>query len=1119
MVDALETYVRTEIASNDGNRQTQALLAVLHDAAAGRDTSSVASYLVEAVIVNGDVPSLIGRRLAYDILRTARLPHRNLDTLCSALAGDLGSPAVELRCSALAFLSSLPSKRLLEFIRNVEHAVAVSACITHESPAVRRVAIDALKWLLVREDVLQLAGNSLTTGDSVRQACVVLALSWWNKIGDALCDSNAQVASKAYEGVGRLFAAVDSENAERPVLVDRGAQCALFQSAVQVCELMWSKRALILERNTCLPSSVQDATCYPLAFCMWAQASGEVSRLKTEGSVPHTEAVLNQSELALTVADLGEQLVTSLTSSNAALAYEAAVALFKLCTLPSLGRSDWATTAVVALLSICERPEYSSGREVVLSKVMENVHLADAHAQLPAAHRVLALTRGLPSMFARLRILVLVGQIAFSRRVAAWASSQHGELPPPQTSFQHLWDDRKSSTELTATMADSMYREELLASLVEACLSIHDAQQGLRDLTPAAMAVVCPKEVASPAEAALGWQLAAVELAVLLRPCLGWDCDSRLYAADAYVRLVALLCRNQGTVISGAAIDIVGRSLHSLLLNIFDGYGSFHIDVQSRVLWLLGQHMAVDPDDVIVEKLESMMQRLVVDETALGDHQGCWWLQLLQERPNLDSLQQQEYSNRGKSRLVKDRLATVVRRFLESKPDMQPSSAVNDGRLIGSASSEYPFGFAVLDREFYETLHRAMRPISHQRVGRFKDTSARKQRRAQALTGGSDPLYMEATHTANAQLQQLTLSIRVVNVVDFEVKAVTLQVGLRGGLSLIGNDTSLSLSLPSVLPEEAEEMSFQLQVSAFDRSELLPKITYLPDAATSTDDDEGGFNEGSPRENGEASTNSAFAPVILPCLPYIVPLTDLLRPLYLRPSMFYSVWAGLPASATLTCASRPQKAGAYGSSILESYVASIEARNFAKIHSRVLPEAGGPLQVCYAAKTWYQETVELLIVLRHASAIAAIPQVTCKLHVRAASEEVLRALLHDPAEFIADMTAKKLRYLPPAEPELAESPQALAEPTLPEFMLSAITKPPLVAASATELPRPSSTDSTQVASVSGDVEPSSMSVSNEAESGTVASAVNGDKDGDAADSDADSEGSQNRTDARPSKVS
>ena len=117
---------------------------------------------------------------------------------------------------------------------------------------------------------------------------------------------------------------------------------------------------------------------------------------------------------------------------------------------------------------------------------------------------------------------------------------RRGQKPLASTDIASLFEDLWIKDDLNSVISRSLFREELVASLVESCfqLSLRLSEQktsGTESRVIGALAY-------GTGYGALNWTETALEVVEVCKPCVKWDCDGRTYAVDCYLKLLVRLC-------------------------------------------------------------------------------------------------------------------------------------------------------------------------------------------------------------------------------------------------------------------------------------------------------------------------------------------------------------------------------------------------------------------------------------------------------------------------------------------------------------------------------------------------------------------------------------------------
>lgn len=122
--------------------------------------------------------------------------------------------------------------------------------------------------------------------------------------------------------------------------------------------------------------------------------------------------------------------------------------------------------------------------------------------------------------------LARVCRTALAVDLFAKESVRRGQKPMPGTDVSSLFEDAKTREELSEVSSGGLFREELVACLVESCFQL---SQPLPEASTSGNRVLGSLSLATSQEA-MGWTHAALGVVEVCRPCVKWDCKGRTYA-------------------------------------------------------------------------------------------------------------------------------------------------------------------------------------------------------------------------------------------------------------------------------------------------------------------------------------------------------------------------------------------------------------------------------------------------------------------------------------------------------------------------------------------------------------------------------------------------------------
>jgi hypothetical protein len=387
-MDLVLSQLRGDIASGDAGKQMQALVIALQYSASGIDISALARKVCEEIVLAPAGP--ITKKLAYDVIRTTRLTAEQWESVCRGVANDLEYHDRDVTAMAAAFLTSVPSWKIGKFI--LDHNKEISACIVDPNPNLRQAVIEALGCLLARDDIVLLCSTNGNLLDRVS--------AWYKQIGQSMLDSSNQVCKAAFEAVGHLFAEFSGKRLSRMAgdkLIPGEASVAVrCQFVMNLADLVWAKRDLLMARAAILPFESMRYTVLPLVFAARARVTGLLEEMRVlAGMQPSSEAANSQgasskaggsretaaAENVLGISDIVSHLAPYLNSLDPALVYEVGINLLALAGVPG-GKAEWAAAPITAFLTLWDRQEYGAGREALVRAVASNIQLLDLHLQV-----------------------------------------------------------------------------------------------------------------------------------------------------------------------------------------------------------------------------------------------------------------------------------------------------------------------------------------------------------------------------------------------------------------------------------------------------------------------------------------------------------------------------------------------------------------------------------------------------------------------------------------------------------------------------------------------------------------------------------------------------------------
>ncbi|KAE8021361.1 hypothetical protein FH972_007256 [Carpinus fangiana] len=1069
-MDILFAQIQADLRSNDALRQTGALLQALQQSAAGRDISVLAKSAVEEIVAAP--ASAVSKKLAFDLIRSTRLTADLWDTVCIGVRNDLEFPDPDVTAAAVSILAALPSHRLGKLV--ADSSKEIEACFGSQSDNLRFSITETLGCVMARDDVVTLCENSVNLLDRVS--------NWWTRIGQNMLDKSDSVSKVAFESVGRLFQEFDSKRMSRLAgdkLIDSENSLAIRSNWVSsMVDFVWKKRNALMARSLVLPVESFRATVFPIVYAVKAVASEavEVIRKLSKSSSANGRSVSDSNaERFVGVSDMVSHLAPFLASSlDPALIFEVGINMLYLADVPG-GKPEWASQSIIAILTLWDRQEFSSARESIIRAVVTNLHLLDLHMQVSLFKRLLLMVRNLRAESDRMHALACVCRTALCVDLFAKESVRRGQKPLAGTDIASLFENARIRDDLNSVTSKSLFREELVASLMESCFQLslplpEQKNSGMESRVIGALAY-------GTGYGALNWTEPALEVVEVCRPCVKWDCDGRTYAIDCYLKLLVRLCHIYDTrggvkrVKDGASQDQILNEtrLQNLQRELVKDLREVNTPrICARLIWAIAEHidlegldplLADDPDDplnIIVSNIHKVLFN--IDSSAdttnrLLDVQAVLLCaqRLGSRHPRAGQLltkELEEFRNNGLADSVnKHQCRLILQRikYASSHPESKWSG-------VSEARGDYPFSHHKLTVQFYEAsaaqdrkleglVHKAIlelwRPdpseLTLLLTKGIDSTLLKVPPTAITLTGSSDPCYVEAYHLADSGDGRVTLHLKVLNLTDLELNRVDIRVGLSGALYFMDGSPQAIRQLRNLVSQDPVPCSVTVGVSHFERSALWVQVLYYPFYGSgAVGDYEGDYAEEDPQimRQKRSLRPELGEPVILRCQPYKIPLTELLLPHKISPVEFFRLWPSLPAiveyTGTYTYEGSGVKATAaqqYGASPFLSGLKSLSSKPFHRVCSHIIRTVAG-FQLCFAAKTWYGGFLGLMIfgaseVSRNVDLGDETTTMMCKFVVRASDASITKEIGSDLQGWLDDLTDGGVEYMPEDEVKVA----------------------------------------------------------------------------------------------------
>lgn len=784
---------------------------------------------------------------------------------------------------------------------------------------------------------------------------------------------------------------------------------------------------------------------------------------------PMGEKDFVNAERILGVSDVVSHLVPFLSSLDPALVFEVGINLLSLADVPG-GKPEWASASITAILTLWDRQEYVAGRESIVKAVVQNLQLLDLHMQVSLFKRLLTMVRNLRVEADRMHALACICRTALCVDLFAKESVRRGQKPLPGTDIASLFEDPKTKEDLTNVSNTSLFREELVACLVESCFQLslplpRQTSSGTESRVIGALAYGAGYD-------AMSWTQTALEVVEVCKPCLKWDCEGRTYAMDCYLKLLVRLCHIYDTrggvkkVKDGASQEQILnetrlQKLQRVLVKDLSEVATSRL--LARLIWALAEHfdldgldplLADDPEDplnIIVANVHKVLfngdSPLNVATNRLQDVQAVLLCsQHLGSRyPRAAQLLTKELEDFRASTfsdsVSKHQCRLILQIFKHALKHPESSWAGSAG-----ATGDYPFSHhklsvqffdasAAQDRKIEDLVRKAVqelwRPAPSELlllVSKGADSSVLKSPpSSRTLSASSDPCYVDAHHLMDPIDGRLTLHMKVLNMTEQELSRVDVRIGLIGSLQFMDGSPQAVRNLQHLQSQEPTLCSITVTVSQFQRCALCVQLIYYPfHGGTATGDmDETEFAEedGMQGVRYKRTLKADYGePVILRCQSYLVPLTELLLPHKCSPVEFLRIWPSLPAISEFTGAYVYEGSGFKATAAVESgtppFLTGLKAlaeKPFFQVCSHVLRTVAG-FQICYAAKTWHGDFLGMVIfgaseMSRNVDFGDETTTMVCKFVLRASSASILDEITADVQQWLDDLTDGAIAYI------------------------------------------------------------------------------------------------------------
>ncbi|GAB2278572.1 hypothetical protein Dimus_013249 [Dionaea muscipula] len=1070
-MDILFAQIQADLRSNDALRQSGALLQALQQSAAGRDISVIAKTAVDEIVCAP--ASAVCKKLAFDLIRSSRLTSDLWDTVCTGIKTDLDFPDPDVTAAAVNILAAIPSYRLAKLITDCNKEITI--CFDSPSDNLRFSITETLGCVLARDDLVTLCENNVSLLDRVS--------SWWKRIGANMLDRSDAVSKVAFESVGKLFKEFESKKMSRLAgdkLVDSENSVAIRSNWVSfMVDFVWKKRNSLMSRSLILPVESFRATVFPLVYAVKAVASGSVEAIRklsmssSRGANDSALSVSTNAEKFGGVSDVVLHLAPFLESLDPALIFEVGINMLFLADVPG-GKPEWASASIIAILTLWDRQEFSSARESIVRAVVTNLHLLDLSMQALLFKRLLLMVRNLRAESDRMHALACICRTALVVDLFGKESVRRGQKPLAGTDIVSLFEDVRIKEDLHTATSKSLFREELVASLVESCfqLSLPLPEQRNSCMESRVIGALAY----GTGYGALNWTGPALEVVEVCRPCVKWDCEGRTYAIDCYLKLLVRLCHIYDTrggvkrVKDGASQDQILNEtrLQNLQRELVRDLRQINTPrICARLIWALAEHidlegldplLADDPDDplnIIVSKIHKVLFNIDASATSTNRLEEVQAVLLSAQRLGSRNSRAGQLLSKELEEFRNGALADSVNkhqcRLILQRIKYAAGHAESRWAGVSDAKGDYPFSHHKLTVQFYEVsaaqdrkleglVHKAILELwrpdpSELAILLSKNIDSMLLKvppSACTLTGSSDPCYVEAYHLTDPTDGRVTLHLKVLNLTELELNRVDIRVGLTGALYFMDGSPQAVRQLPNLVSQDPVLSSVTVGISHFERCSLWVQVLYYPFYGTAYVDNEGDYaEEDAPiMRQRQSSKLELGGPVILRCQPYKIPLTELLLPHKISPVEYFRLWPSLPAiveyTGTYTYEGSGFKATAAqqsGYSPFLSGLKSLASKPFHQVCFHIIRTVAG-FQLCFAAKTWHGGFLGMMVfgaseVSRNVDLGDETTTMICKFVVRASDASITKEVESDLQGWLDDLTDGGVEYM--AEDEVKAS--------------------------------------------------------------------------------------------------
>lgn len=265
------------------------------------------------------------------------------------------------------------------------------------------------------------------------------------------------------------------------------------------------------------------------------------------------------------------------------------------------------------------------------------------------------------------------------------------------------------------------------------------------------------------------------------------------------------------------------------------------------------------------------------------------------------------------------------------------------------------------------------------------------------VTGGSDPLSIEASVLPDADARCVRLCLNVTNATEVTVSKAAVRVGLVGPVAFASPAAHAMARLPRLAASDSCALDFTVACTAPGRATLCVQVLLYPEI-TGPDDEEEDWGA-----DAHAPPLPNVAPNVLRCVPYTLPISATFVRAHCAPGDFYTRWDALPHAITLRAlyAGGGGKTGE-GSSAARSAASFLSAMGTARRNNlSVVASTSEPVRsASLLARTWWGDTLALALTETHTASVS--------IAVRSSSFPLVHSARVSASAFLADLFGASL---------------------------------------------------------------------------------------------------------------